>query len=117
MAMKFLIGFIRRDAVAPPELARFFVEQTLSPQPGIRTSAEQYEPSSQNINHNRLISFVRHFHRAIMKVAVLMKIRAYAKTDDELWLCKWQSPFSRTISIDNPPDFLAQLDQSVSDTE
>jgi len=43
MAMKFLMGFIRRDAVAPPELARFFMEQTLSPQPEIRTSAEQYE--------------------------------------------------------------------------
>lgn len=46
-----------------------------------------------------------------MKVAVLMKIRAYAKTDDELWLCKWQSPFARTISVGNPSDFLAQLDQ------
>jgi hypothetical protein len=42
MAMKFLMGFLRRDAVAPPELARFFMEQTLSPQPGIRASAEQY---------------------------------------------------------------------------
>jgi len=49
MAMKFLIGFVRRDAVAAPELARFFMEQTLSPQPGIRTNAEQYEPFSQDI--------------------------------------------------------------------
>lgn len=95
MAMKFLMGFLRRDAVAPPELARFFMEQTLSPQPGIRTSAEQ----------------------AIVKTAVLMKIRAYAKTDDELWLCKWQSPFARTISIDNPPAFLAQLDQPVHEVD
>jgi hypothetical protein len=42
MAVKFLMGFLRRDAVAPPELVRFFMEQTLSPQPGIRASAEQY---------------------------------------------------------------------------
>jgi proteasome activator subunit 4 len=55
--------------------------------------------------------------RAIVKTAVLMKIRAYAKTDDELWLCKWQSPFARTISIDNPPAFLAQLDQPVHEVE
>ncbi|KAG1757297.1 hypothetical protein EDB19DRAFT_1924203 [Suillus lakei] len=95
MAIKFLMGFLRRDAVAPPELARFFMEQTLSPQPGIRTSAEQ----------------------AIVKTAVLMKIRAYAKTDDELWLCKWQSPFARTISINNPPAFLAQLDQPINEVD
>ncbi|KAG1755009.1 uncharacterized protein EDB91DRAFT_1096702 [Suillus paluster] len=93
MAIKFLMGFLRRDAVAPPELVRFFMEQTLSPQTGIRTSAEQ----------------------AIVKTAVLMKIRAYAKTDDELWLCTWQSPFARTISINNPPAFLAQLDQPVNE--
>lgn len=49
MAMKFLSGFVRRDVVTIPELARFFMEQTLSPQPGIRTSAEQYEPFSQYI--------------------------------------------------------------------
>lgn len=116
MAMKFLTGFVRRDAVAPPELARFFMEQSLSPQPGIRTSAEQYECSSQN-KPRRLIFFIRSFHRTIMKIAVLMKIRAYAKTDDELWLCKWKSPFARTISIDNPPDFLAQLDQPIGGQE
>ncbi|KAG2149717.1 armadillo-type protein [Suillus cothurnatus] len=95
MAVKFLMGFLRRDAVAPPELVRFFMEQTLSPQPGIRASAEQ----------------------AIVKTAVLMKIRAYAKTDDELWLCKWQSPFARTISINNPPAFLAQLYQPVHEID
>ncbi|KAG2062138.1 hypothetical protein BDR06DRAFT_978583 [Suillus hirtellus] len=93
MAMKFLMGFLRRDAVAPPELVRFFMEQTLSPQSGIRTSAEQ----------------------AIVKTAVLMKIRAYAKTDDELWLCKWQSPFAKTISINNPPAFLEQLYQPINE--
>jgi len=52
-----------------------------------------------------------------MKIAVLMKIRAYAKTDDELWLCKWKSPFARTISIDNPTYFLAQLDHPINGEE
>jgi len=56
MAMKFLIGFVRRDAVTPPELARFFMEQTLSSQPGIRTSAEQYEPSTQTCTRSIYLS-------------------------------------------------------------
>lgn len=57
------------------------------------------------------------FYRAIVKTAVLMKIRAYAKTDDELWLCKWQSPFAKTIPINNPPAFLEQLYQPVNEVE
>jgi hypothetical protein len=41
----------------------------------------------------------------------------YTKTDDELWLCKWQSPFVRTISINNPPAFFTQLYQPVNEVE
>ncbi|KAG1788530.1 uncharacterized protein HD556DRAFT_1496793 [Suillus plorans] len=67
------------------------MEQSLSPQPGIRTSAEQ----------------------AIVKSAVLMKMRASAKTD----ALEWQSPFARTISINNPPAFLEHLYQPIDEVD
>ncbi|KAG6869165.1 hypothetical protein C0993_012264 [Termitomyces sp. T159_Od127] len=41
MASRFLLGLLRRDAVTPPEVVKFFMEQTLSPQPTIRYTAQK----------------------------------------------------------------------------
>ncbi|KAH7915111.1 armadillo-type protein [Hygrophoropsis aurantiaca] len=87
MATEFLSRMIRRDAPTPPEIARFFMEHTVSPQPTIRVSAQ----------------------RALEKMLTFVKIRTYAKNNDELWFCEWSNPLSKQLPIVDPTEFLGQF--------
>lgn len=42
MAARFLCGLLRRDAVTPPGVAKFFLDQTTSPQPTIRAIVQRF---------------------------------------------------------------------------
>jgi proteasome activator subunit 4 len=42
IALRFLSALLRRDVAAPPGVAQFFLEHSISPQPTIRTSAQLY---------------------------------------------------------------------------
>ncbi|KAG6910583.1 hypothetical protein DXG01_009534 [Tephrocybe rancida] len=70
MAARFLLCLLRRDAVTPPEVAKFFMEQTLSPQPTIRYTAQ----------------------KAIIKVLTFIKFRTYSASREALWLDEWRNP-------------------------
>jgi hypothetical protein len=41
MAGRFLRGLLRRDAATSPDVARFFMENSVSPQPTIRADAQR----------------------------------------------------------------------------
>ncbi|KAG6820769.1 hypothetical protein H0H93_012033 [Arthromyces matolae] len=47
MAAQFLLALLRRDVVTSPEIAKFFMEQTLSPQPSIRLTAQKTYSASR----------------------------------------------------------------------
>ncbi|KAH7927359.1 hypothetical protein BV22DRAFT_1031842 [Leucogyrophana mollusca] len=87
MAVDFLSRMLRRDAATSPRVAQFFMEHTISPQPTIRTGAQ----------------------KALVKITAFVKMRTYAKSQDELWFCEWSSPLSRQLPVANPSEFLEQF--------
>ncbi|GLB36441.1 putative protein with domain of unknown function (DUF3437) [Lyophyllum shimeji] len=91
MASRFLLGLLRRDAPTSPEVAKFFMEQTLSPQPTIRYTAQ----------------------RAVVKVLAFVKIRTYSKSREEMWLDEWSNPLAQEIRITDPQKFLQMFEQPV----
>ncbi|EIW86450.1 hypothetical protein CONPUDRAFT_78796 [Coniophora puteana RWD-64-598 SS2] len=95
MAARFLNELMRRDAPVSVDLAKFFVNQTISPQPTIRSIAL----------------------KAITKLTAHIKVRSYAKSDQELWLCEWKSPWARHIPVSNPSEFLESLHHPVEQTK
>ncbi|KIK95621.1 hypothetical protein PAXRUDRAFT_826811 [Paxillus rubicundulus Ve08.2h10] len=91
MAITFILGLMRRDAPTPPEVVRFLMGHTTNVQPSIRLNAQQ----------------------GIVRESVFIKMRTYAKSDDELWLCQWRNPFTKEIPINNPSEFLKTLQDPV----
>ncbi|KAF8078288.1 hypothetical protein FPV67DRAFT_1663041 [Lyophyllum atratum] len=91
MASRFLLGLLRRDVATPPEVARFFMEQTLSPQPTIRFTVQ----------------------RAIVKVLAFVKIRTYSKSKEALWLDEWSNPLAEELEIKDPQSFMQMFEQPV----
>ncbi|KAF9243864.1 hypothetical protein BU15DRAFT_71975 [Melanogaster broomeanus] len=91
MAITFILGCMRRDAPTPPDVVRFLIGHTISVQPSIRLSAQQ----------------------GIVRESLFIKMRTYAKSDDELWLCQWQNPLAREVPIGDPSEFLKTLQNPV----
>lgn len=87
MASRFLYGLLRRDVPTSPDATRFFVEQSISPQPTIRANVQ----------------------KAVIKVLTYAKIRTYAKSAEELWLEEWTNPLQQQVPIGNPTKFLESL--------
>ncbi|EPQ60983.1 hypothetical protein GLOTRDRAFT_53630 [Gloeophyllum trabeum ATCC 11539] len=79
MAIRFMYGLLRRDVHTSPALARFLLENTISPHPTIRTYAQ----------------------RAVVKLSTFIKMRTYAQSSEQLWLEQWCSPVQRRVVVDN----------------
>ncbi|KAH0590354.1 hypothetical protein H2248_000511 [Termitomyces sp. 'cryptogamus'] len=94
MAARFLLLLLRRDAVTPPEVVKFFMEQCLSPQPPIRHIAQ----------------------RAMIKVLTFMKLRSYSMSREALWLDEWRNPLAQDVEITNPENFMLGFDESLEFT-
>ncbi|CAA7258771.1 unnamed protein product [Cyclocybe aegerita] len=91
MAARFLYYLLRRDVAPPPELAKFFLDQTTSPQPTVRVIVQ----------------------KAIVKLLSFVKIRSFSQSKEELWLDEWQNPLTRQVAIGHPEEFLRSLQQPV----
>ncbi|KAN0100847.1 hypothetical protein V8E55_000831, partial [Tylopilus felleus] len=92
IAVTFIHGLMRRDAPTPPDVVRFLMEQTTSVQPSIRLNAQQ----------------------GIVRELLFIKMRTYAKNDEELWLCQWRNPLSNEITISEHTQFLSTLHKPVA---
>lgn len=92
IALRFLNHLCRRDAVPSPALLKFFISQTLSPQPSIRKVAQ----------------------RAVIKSLAFVKLRTYTSSLAELWLEEVKNPLMRKIPSRESrifQDFTEDLDQ------
>lgn len=90
-ASRFLLGLLRRDTPVPKQVVKFFLENSLSPQPSIRLYAE----------------------RAINRILALIKVRTYAKSDEELWFEEWKNPLTIDVPITDPDSFLRSFEQNI----
>ncbi|KAF9474298.1 hypothetical protein BDN70DRAFT_884955 [Pholiota conissans] len=91
-AARFLFGLLRRDGVTFPNVAKFFLDQTTSPQPTIRSTAQ----------------------RGIIKILTFVKIRSFSQSKEQLWLDEWNNPLAHEIVISDPNEFIASLNQPVT---
>ncbi|KAL0950801.1 hypothetical protein HGRIS_007566 [Hohenbuehelia grisea] len=95
MALRYIHGLLSRDVPASAELATFLLKHTVNPQPTIRAIAQ----------------------KAIIKLLVMIKIRTYSSSPEELWLDEWKSPLRIDLSITDPSAFLAKLQEPISGSE
>lgn len=91
MASRFLAGLIRRDVPTSPGVARFFAEQSLSPQPTIRLTVQ----------------------KALVKILAFVAIRTYSRSRDELWREEWCNPLEIEVEVTSPRTFMEQFDQPI----
>ncbi|KAG6828604.1 hypothetical protein H0H92_007299 [Tricholoma furcatifolium] len=91
MSARFLSALLRRDAVTPPEVSKFFMEQTLSPQPTIRHTAQ----------------------KAVVKILAFVKYRSYSTSPEALWLDEWTNPLTQEVEITDPESFMLGFDESL----
>ncbi|KAG6866844.1 hypothetical protein C0991_008780 [Blastosporella zonata] len=94
MAARFLLGLLRRDALTPPDVAKFFMDQTLSPQPTIRYTAQ----------------------KAVIKILTFIKYRTYSASREALWLDEWKNPLVEEVEVTDPESFLLGFDESLDYT-
>ncbi|KAF6766226.1 hypothetical protein DFP72DRAFT_838774 [Ephemerocybe angulata] len=94
IAIKILTSLIRRDAPVPPELGKFFAEQTLSPQPTIRIYAQ----------------------KALIRILYFAKARTHSKSMDELWYEEWRHPLKESLPVNSPEEFMESLRRPVSES-
>ncbi|TFK76811.1 hypothetical protein BDN72DRAFT_829977 [Pluteus cervinus] len=95
MATRFLSGLLRRDTATPPDVAKFLLEQSLSPQPTIRAHAQ----------------------RAVVRLLAFIKMRTYSKSELELWFDEWQNPLREDIAISDAASFLADLNKPIGSSD
>ncbi|KAF7339947.1 hypothetical protein MVEN_01912400 [Mycena venus] len=95
IATRFLSALLRRDVAAPPGVAQFFLEHSISPQPTIRASAQL----------------------AIVRLTLHIKMRTYAKSPEELWLDEWSHPLEKVVHVNDPSAFLQSFENPVDATE
>ncbi|KDR84826.1 hypothetical protein GALMADRAFT_233236 [Galerina marginata CBS 339.88] len=91
-AARFLYGLLRRDVAPSADLAKFFLNQTTSPQPTIRSIVQ----------------------RAIVKLLSFVKIRSFSRSAEDLWLDEWRNPLAWEVNVDNPEEFLQNLQKPLS---
>ncbi|VDB99350.1 unnamed protein product [Peniophora sp. CBMAI 1063] len=82
-ALKFLRGLLRRDAPPSADVARLFMKHTTSPHASLRNSAQ----------------------KGVVKLTALIKIRSYAKSNEELWLHEYSSPLSSAVRIQSDGEY------------
>ncbi|KAF9073820.1 hypothetical protein BDP27DRAFT_1318212 [Rhodocollybia butyracea] len=87
MASRMLLSLVRRDLPPSPDMVKFFMENSTSPQPTIRRTSQ----------------------RAITKLLTHLKYRTYSKSNTELWTETWSSPLEVQVEVSNPSLFLASL--------
>ncbi|KAI0296143.1 hypothetical protein BC826DRAFT_1005479 [Russula brevipes] len=83
LALQCLNGLLRRDVVPPPEVARLFIDHTLSPHPPLRGIAQ----------------------KGVIKLLSMIKMRTYSRTSTDLWLDEWKSPIAKHVPIKSDPEF------------
>ncbi|KAF7784715.1 hypothetical protein Agabi119p4_880 [Agaricus bisporus var. burnettii] len=97
MSLGFLFNLLRRDHPVMPQMAQFFVDHCISPQPTIRATAQ----------------------KALRKLLYQIKCRTYSKTKEELWFEEWRNPIAQEVKITDPEAFLngLQLTGQVSEND
>ncbi|KAF8587289.1 ARM repeat-containing protein [Ramaria rubella] len=93
-AARFLSHMIRRDVSPSPGVARFFIDNTLSDHPSLRSYSL----------------------RAIVKILRTIKIRTWSESAEELWLDKWRNPVSVVIPLTDPDSFMHNMSRPLSET-
>jgi proteasome activator subunit 4 len=83
LALQFLSGLLRRDIAPSPNVARLFINHTLSPHPPLRGTAQ----------------------KGLVKLLGIIKIRTYSHTSSDLWLDEWRSPVAKYVSIKDDAQF------------
>ena len=99
LALQFLNGLLRRDVVPPPDVARLFINHTLSPHLPLRTIAQK------SVFFSRIKSRLSNPCRGIIKLLIMVKIRTYSRTSTDLWLEEWESPIAKYVPIKSDHDF------------
>jgi proteasome activator subunit 4 len=112
MATRFLHALLRRDVPTSPDVAKFFMELTISPQPTIRVYAQR---SVSNASTIFITCINYYFSRAVVKLATFVKIRTYAKSDEELWLDEWANPLQGKLVV--TPEVIRDLQRPSEDDE
>ncbi|KAF9056661.1 hypothetical protein BJ165DRAFT_1362353 [Panaeolus papilionaceus] len=87
MAAKFLSNLLRRNIPPPPDVTKFFVDQVISPQPTIRSTAQ----------------------KGLIKLMMFIKIRTYSLSPEDIWLAEWKNPLERHVVINDPAEFIKSL--------
>ena len=54
-----------------------------------------------------------HFTRAFTKVMVFIKMRTYAKSEEELWLEEWRNPLGTKVPVTDPAAFLQSFERPI----
>ncbi|CAK5268900.1 unnamed protein product [Mycena citricolor] len=93
IAVRFLTSLLRREMPAPAQVARFFVQNSVSPQNTIQSTAQM----------------------AIVKLALHVKMRTYAKSPEQLWFEEWDHPVVKHIPVADPMTFLGRLNTAPRD--
>ncbi|TFY56124.1 hypothetical protein EVJ58_g7830 [Rhodofomes roseus] len=82
-------SWMRMQWRPPPELSSFFVAKSVDPHPTTRLVAQ----------------------KAVVRLTYHIKIRTYARTNDEMWLDEWRCPLETDVTIVDPTAFLKTLEQ------
>lgn len=61
-----------------------------------------------------LCFLLNRYSRGIVRELLFIKMRTYAKNDEELWLCQWRNPLSNEITISEHTQFLSTLHKPVA---
>ncbi|KAH9081608.1 hypothetical protein EDB83DRAFT_2512470 [Lactarius deliciosus] len=83
LALQFLSGLLRRDVAPSPDVARLFINHTLSPHSPLRATAQ----------------------KGVVKLLGIIKMRTYSHTSTDLWLDEWRSPVAKYVPIRNDTQF------------
>lgn len=105
MSLGFLFNLLRRDHPVMPQMAQFFVDHCISPQPTIRATAQKYVVAPVRDRSCWLTSSLR----ALRKLLYQIKCRTYSKTKEELWFEEWRNPIAQEVKITDPEAFLNGL--------
>lgn len=111
LALQFLSGLLRRDVAPSPDVARLFINNTLSPHPPLRATAQK---SVRFSSHSGDRYFKHNSDRGVVKLLGIIKIRTYSHTTTDLWLDEWRSPVARHVSIRNDMQFHNYINKTPS---
>ncbi|KAF7320019.1 hypothetical protein MKEN_00785900 [Mycena kentingensis (nom. inval.)] len=91
IATRFLSIQLRRDVAPIPGVVKWFLENTLSPQPSIRNAAQA----------------------GLVKMLEFIKMRTYSSSTEQLWLDEWTHPLETRVSVGDPTALLDSLAKPV----